>query len=476
MKNSLIILVASISLLFMPLAGTVHPQSEEGTAPSVAQGLVREGDFAMKLAEALKLGTVSSEAEAEGALATAGIAPRNGWIADYPMTPDILGELQDAAGDAADSGRLTMKREEAVNTLQALAGEMGLPVVSDVRGGEMPEEPAGNYSQYTDPAVINNYYYDEGPPVVTYYPPPWDYYYMYSWVPYPFWWHSFWFPGFFILHDFHKVIIVKNFGTKICTNHVFDHRLKRVVTVDHKSRISGRTFQGRRDISHARNFNSPEAQKGARSIIERSHERSRAGNTAARVRDQKPSSGNIGSSRSRGQPEERVFTNRGRGPETSSGRGRDSLRGTETDRKFERGRTETGSIDMGGRSFNRPDASNNRGRMSFDRPSGSVRSGSNTGIRDGGRSFRSFSGSGGAFNRPSTSGSQRGMSFQRPSPRMDRSFSAPSRSFSAPSMRAPSAGGGGFGQGFRGGGGSNFGGRGGFAGGGHSRGGCRGRC
>ncbi|HUL37093.1 MAG TPA: hypothetical protein VLW47_05380, partial [Thermodesulfobacteriota bacterium] len=53
-------------------------------SPSVEQSLVREGFFAMKLAEALKIGPVQNEAEAENRLAQIGIAPRNGWIADYP--------------------------------------------------------------------------------------------------------------------------------------------------------------------------------------------------------------------------------------------------------------------------------------------------------------------------------------------------------------------------------------------------------
>ena len=46
--------------------------------------LIREGDFAIKLVEALKVGQAKSEAEAESILASVGIAPKNGWIADYP--------------------------------------------------------------------------------------------------------------------------------------------------------------------------------------------------------------------------------------------------------------------------------------------------------------------------------------------------------------------------------------------------------
>jgi len=59
--------------------------------PPISQTLVREGDFAVKLAESLKMGKPQGEAEAESMLASAGVAPKNGWIADYPLTPDIIG-------------------------------------------------------------------------------------------------------------------------------------------------------------------------------------------------------------------------------------------------------------------------------------------------------------------------------------------------------------------------------------------------
>ena len=67
----------------------------------------------MKLAEALKIEEVKSEAEAESKLSSMGIAPRNGWIAEYPMTPDMIGELQNAIDAAVDSGKLSMNKDEA---------------------------------------------------------------------------------------------------------------------------------------------------------------------------------------------------------------------------------------------------------------------------------------------------------------------------------------------------------------------------
>ncbi len=172
--------------------------------PPIAQILIREGDFAIQLAEVLKIGQAQSEAEAESMLASAGIAPKNGWIADYPVTPDIIGELQNAIGEATDSGKLAMNKDEAMKTFQGLIAQQSLSVRADIESQSAGVEPPQNYPEYYEPSAIDSYYNDQGPPIVTYYPPPWDYSYMYSWVPYPFWYTGFWFPGFFVLRDFHR--------------------------------------------------------------------------------------------------------------------------------------------------------------------------------------------------------------------------------------------------------------------------------
>ncbi|MDA8240838.1 MAG: hypothetical protein M0Z67_10775 [Nitrospiraceae bacterium] len=123
----------------------------------------------MKLAESLGLGATENEAEAESALSSAGIAPRNGWIADYPVTPDIVGELQTAVSEAADSGRLTIGKDDALNAFQNVITQYDLEVRTDTSGRE-----AGDTSgiEYPDSTVMGNYYSEEGPPVVTYYAPP----------------------------------------------------------------------------------------------------------------------------------------------------------------------------------------------------------------------------------------------------------------------------------------------------------------
>jgi hypothetical protein len=200
-------------------------------------------------------------------LASAGITPKNGWIADYPVTPDIIGELRNTIAEAVDSGKLAMKKDGAMKAFQDLIAQQSLPVRADIESQYAGAEPPQNYPEYYEPSAINNYYYDQGPPIVTYYPPPWDYYYMYSWVPYPFWYTGFWFPGFFVLRDFHRGIIVYGHRT-FCSNHFWDSRTRGFGTIDPARRHMGNAAA---NISHpARGFTSHTASNGASSILRRS--------------------------------------------------------------------------------------------------------------------------------------------------------------------------------------------------------------
>jgi hypothetical protein len=257
----------------------VGAQSGETTtkAPPISQTLIREGDFAIKLVEALKLGQAKSEAEAESMLASVGIAPQNGWIADYPVTPDIIGELEEAVGEAADAKRLPIGRDEALKTFRTAAAELELPIIAE-GPDRYAETPPSTNSQYTDPSVIDHYYDAEGPPVVTYYPPPPDYFYLYAWIPSPFWYTGFYFPGFYVLQDFHRVIFI---NTHLCviTNHIRDHRTGRIFTLD-PARRHDRRIWGGEDTPHRRGFYSREARNGARSIFERSRERGSSGHAS----------------------------------------------------------------------------------------------------------------------------------------------------------------------------------------------------
>lgn len=273
--------VALCVLLLMPVGG-IHAQSQQaiGEQPLIAQPLVREGDLAIKLADALKLGTAANEAEAENMLGNAGVTPRNGWIADYPVTPDVIGELTKSISEAADSKSLKMEKGEALQTFQDVTVGVNLAV----RTG--PPEQAAQQSPTNmaapDNTVINNYYYDQGPPAVTYYPPPPDYVYLYAWVPYPFWGWNVWFPGFYILTDFYRVVHVHDRDrdrdrdrVKVISNHFVDHRTNRVLRIDPLRRFNGRTFAGIGAPHDAKRFISPGVRGGSKTIFRGAHERAK---------------------------------------------------------------------------------------------------------------------------------------------------------------------------------------------------------
>jgi len=253
-----------IGLLLMP--ALIYAQSEQTTAhtPPVEQPLVREGDFAVELVFSFALGSTDDEVEAENLLSSNGIAPRNGWIADYPVTPDIVGEIWDSISTAVDSKKLSMNQDEAAKRYQQTKADVGLDM-RPYAAGETHE--LNQSSSYPDNTVINNYYYNQGPPVVTYYAPPPDYYYLYSWVPYPFWCYNFWFPGYFVLNDFHRVVHFRN-RTEFISNHFNDAGHHRVFRIDPLDRFHGRTFAGIGAPSKG-NFISPGVKNGSRSIFNR---------------------------------------------------------------------------------------------------------------------------------------------------------------------------------------------------------------
>ncbi len=134
-----------------------HPLQGEGygyysqSGPPVQQKLVREGFFAMKLAEALKVGEVKSEAEAESKLASVGVIPKNGWIADYPLTPTVIAELENAIIEAADSGKIAMKRDEALKAFRDL--------IVSIENGHVEVEPPPEKQPYAEGYVYPRFYY-----------------------------------------------------------------------------------------------------------------------------------------------------------------------------------------------------------------------------------------------------------------------------------------------------------------------------
>ncbi|MCJ7782600.1 MAG: outer membrane protein assembly factor BamE [Desulfobacterales bacterium] len=135
--------------------GTYYGYSQPGqnkAGPRASErGLVREGYFAMELAEVLRIGEVKSEAEAESRLASLGIAPKNGWIADYPMTPNIIGELRNAVGEASGSGKIAMNREEAIRAFDDL--------ITGIESQNAEVEPPPGREPYPGPYYYPRFYY-----------------------------------------------------------------------------------------------------------------------------------------------------------------------------------------------------------------------------------------------------------------------------------------------------------------------------
>lgn len=237
MKGSYMKLFA-ISVALMLILLPALPGAAE-SPPPVASPLVREGAFAVKLADAFGLGVGSDEILAESRLGELGISPRNGWIAGYPVTPDIVGELQQSIIEAADSSRLGMNREEALNIFYDVNMNLGLAVIPDADDSIR----RSSSENYPPEAVVNDYYSSYGPPVVTYYAPPQGYMYLYGWVPFPFWYYGFWFPGFYVLHDFHYPVVYGG-RAHFVSNHHHDLRYHRSYVVDPVHRFNGGAVYG----------------------------------------------------------------------------------------------------------------------------------------------------------------------------------------------------------------------------------------
>jgi hypothetical protein len=236
-------------LMLMPVMVAAQDEEVNSAPPSIGQTMVREGDFAFRLATALSVGTPVDEIEAENQLASAGIMPKNGWIADYPVTPDIVDELYKAVRDAAASSRIALSVDVALQRLNEVMEQSGLSIETPSSGKAVTSETKGVHSS-PSATVINNYYQTEGPPTITYYAPPPDYYYMYGWVPSPFWSAGIWFPGFFILHDFHRPVIIDN-RVVFVSNHFRDLRHRRFVRIDPVTRFHGSAIAETRVI-HSR--------------------------------------------------------------------------------------------------------------------------------------------------------------------------------------------------------------------------------
>ena len=235
--------VLILSALLMTVPGGYARAGAKATvpAPPVGQPLVREGDFAVQLARALYPGTDENEADAERLLMSVGIAPENGWISDYPVTPDTVMALQHAVDAAADSGQLAVGKDEALHALLGIAGQFGLPL-SSASEASIPGSGPAAAGNSGNPGAINAYYDANGPPVVTYYPPPPAYIYQYAWVPYPFWYGTYFFKGYYCLHDFVRTVYIGP-TAGICTNHVRDPDTREIYIIDPTTRRRGEFYR-----------------------------------------------------------------------------------------------------------------------------------------------------------------------------------------------------------------------------------------
>lgn len=426
MKSLVLTLIMVAAFVMVPVV-TIAQTYQSGGAPSnapISQPLVREGTIAVKMVEVFKLGATTSEVEAENLLVSVGIAPRNGWIADYPVTPDIASELREAVIDAADSGTLAMKGDEAVLAFDGILGEYNLAVKADTSG----QYAEGQSATYPDNTVINNYYYDEGPPVVTYYAPPPYYADLYSWVPYPFWWWNFRFSGFFVLVDFHRPFFFHN-RFVLVSNHFFDHRTRTFVRFDHRNRFNDRLFvdRGRKLVNVNRTdirvVGPTEVRRGAERVFNTDRGRGRSGGDARRLDVDRTRGGSGGGDR-------RIDTDRGRGRSGGGNRSFDvdRNRGSSGSREIRSGGRETNT---GNRAF-APSSASVRTVGPSRRDGASVSSSGRDGndSRSVERTFRPPSDRSGSSNR--------GSSFTR---QMDRSprVSTPSRSSSSGGTRSFSA-------------------------------------
>ena len=145
--KSMLIMVLAAGLAFLPYASAVKAQEASSGRPPIEQPLVSEGQFAVGLANALRLTSSHDEAAAEDSLSRVNIAPRNGWFSDYPMTPDILEEVRKSAARAASAGGLQMSEAEAARAVGDVSSAMHLPIMA---GGPQSGNNAPGYSSNSE--------------------------------------------------------------------------------------------------------------------------------------------------------------------------------------------------------------------------------------------------------------------------------------------------------------------------------------
>ena len=205
-QGLLIIVLMAGTFLLPTLAVALNEPLPDEEEQTIAPSLVRQGDFALRLAQSLGHPAAEDEEGAIRALNALGIHAVDGWTADYPMTPQIVAELRDAVIATAAAGQLNMSLDAAMSAYAELVAEFGLPPPIDLAPGYAGGGgPANRYVPSCDGTALGYYYDSFGTPVYTYCRPPPAYLYLYSWVPCGFQWQGRVFTGFFILNHFNRI-------------------------------------------------------------------------------------------------------------------------------------------------------------------------------------------------------------------------------------------------------------------------------
>ena len=282
MKRVLVILVAA-GLVLAPYTASVNAQSSTSLRPPIEQPLVSEGEFAVELATSLNLTSSQDEAAAESSLAAINIAPRNGWISDYPMTPDIIGEVRESTARSASAGSLSIPEADAAHIVDNVSIAMNLPVkvaaqkytYTEESGSSSeyqsssaaPPSPPPEVSEYVEPADVEEYYDEYGPPIVSYYPPPSEYGYLYAWVPWPFWWGGFGFGGYFMLNDFDRIDHNHRLSNHVSNANGTVSRVNAVTRATGTGIRNSSTLAGASRSTQSSRLSSTNAQAGARALM-----------------------------------------------------------------------------------------------------------------------------------------------------------------------------------------------------------------
>jgi hypothetical protein len=199
MSPSLPIVALLAGALLFPLPAAAQYEPSEYDERVIAPAVVRQGDFALQLAQALALDIApDDEDQAVYALVALGIEPAMGWQADYAMTPQIVTELRADVADAAATGRLGMDADAALAAFDGLLAELALPLPAESVPAYAGGAPPVGYAPYCDAGALQSYYGGVGLPIYSYCTPPVAYLHYYSWVPCGFRAHGHRFAGFFI--------------------------------------------------------------------------------------------------------------------------------------------------------------------------------------------------------------------------------------------------------------------------------------